>query len=141
MAVGPLISVTPERAHYFVYDLTGFAHAARAAGPARQHTRAGRDEAHSALRKRPHILLGSGVFKHGGIHRRRDEHRRVCRHYRSGQHIVRDTAGELSYYIGRGGRYHEYVGALSQGDMLYLPGLNVCKRVYAHRVMAERLKR
>ena len=84
-----------------------FLHAAHVLVAAGEMPAGGAAEAHAPGAQAFGVFLRGGVFPHGGVHRRRQQHRAAHGQIRGAEKIVGDAAGELGQRVGRGGRDHE----------------------------------
>ena len=91
-----------------------------------QKAAGGLDDAEAVFFQGGNVILGDGVFQHGGIHGRGDQLAALGGQDCGGQHIVRDAVGELGNDIGGGRGDQDEVRRLGKGDMvdivLKIPG-------------------
>ena len=87
------------------------------------------------------VILYDRIFKHIGIHGRRNVLRAFCRQNRSCQHIICDSVCHLADHIGRSRCYHKNIRTLCQCHMLYIELEIPVKRIDQTLVACERLKR
>ena len=94
-----------------------------------QKAAGGLDDAEAVLPEGLKVILGDGVFQHGGIHGGGDQLAALGGQDRGGQHIVRDAVGELREDVGGGGGDEDQVRRLREGDVvdivLKIPGEGV----------------
>ena len=87
-----------------------------------------------------YIILHNGVFKHLGIHGRRQDLFAFTRHHRSCQHIVRDTMSDFSDHIGGSRSDHHYICHLRQGNVFYTELKIPIKSIHQTFIPRKRLK-
>ena len=76
-------------------------HAAHVLVAAGEVPAGGAAEAHAPGEQAFGVFLRGGVFPHGGVHRRRQQHRAAHGQKRGAEKIVGDAAGELGQRVGR----------------------------------------
>ena len=84
-----------------------------------------------------HIALYDGVGIHGVIHSRSNNHRRMGRHYRGGEHIVRNAICNLTDHIGCAGRNQETIRLPRQRNVLYAPHSRLLEHISGDNVPGQ----
>ena len=95
---------------------------ARPHRPAGQPAGGGGDDLPAIAAQNIQIVLSDRIFKHFGVHGRGDELGAGAGQHSGGEHIVRQPVGQFGAHIGGGGGDEYQVGAVRQGDVLYLVG-------------------
>src|SRR5215472_19300443 len=87
------------------------------------------DDIHAILPQALHVALHRSVVPHGGVHGRRDDHRRRGRRYGQREQISTGTMGKTLAASGRGRHHEEAVSRLSQGNVRYVDTIPALKGV------------
>ena len=82
-----------------------------------QQPHGGLDDAEAVVRQRFQIVLGDGIFQHGGVHGRGHQLFAPGGQNGGGEHIVRLTVGQLRNHIGGGGGNEDQIRRLGQGNV------------------------